>query len=322
MKSSVESRALQYGVLVLLVLSLNFFLPRAMPGSPLSYLAGEDVGMLSVEARQEIMSRYGLDRSLIRQFFLFLGNTLKGDLGHSYQRGRPVAEIIRERLPWTILLTSSALIIQTALGVTLGARAAWSRGEPLDFSLMSGFMLFRSMPSFWVAMTLVAIFGSGLGWFPLFGAYKPWAGLSGWAHVVDVIRHLVLPVTSLVLLGAAETFMTMRYSMLGVLGEDYITVARAKGITESSLLYRHAGRNALLPVATVFMLSLGFAVSGATVIETIFAYPGLGRLMFEAVLSRDYPLLQASFMVITVAVIAANIMADALYVFLDPRVRN
>ena len=321
MRTGLGTQMVQYGVLILLAVALNFFLPRAMPGSPLAYLAGEDVGMLSPEQRQEVLSRHGLDLPVGRQFLLFLSNLARGDFGHSYQRGRPVSDIIAERLPWTLLLTTSALLIQTALGVYLGARAAWSRGKPLDFSLMSAFMLFRSMPSFWVAMILVAVFGASLGWFPMYGAFKPWAGHTGWAQVVDVLRHLVLPVTSLVLLGAAETFMTMRYAMLGVLGEDYINVARAKGLDEATVLYRHAGRNALLPVATVFMLSLGFGVSGATVIETVFAYPGLGRLMYEAVLSRDYPLLQASFLVITLAVIVANLLADLLYALLDPRVR-
>ena len=321
MKAGLGRQAGQYALLLLFTLLLNFFLPRAMPGSPLAYLAGEDVGLLTPEERREILSHHGLDQTLWRQFGLFVGNLSRGDLGHSYHRGRPVAEIIAERLPWTLLLATSALLLQTVLGVILGARAAWSRGKRLDVWLMSTFMLFRSMPSFWIAMILLAVFGAQLGWFPMFGAFRPWAGHTGMAHIGDILRHLFLPVTSLVLLGAAETFMTMRYAMLSVLGENYITVARAKGLSEGTVLYRHAGRNALLPVATVFMLSLGFGISGATIIETVFAYPGLGRLMYEAVLSRDYPLLQASFLIITVAVIIANLLADLLYAVLDPRVR-
>ncbi len=321
MRSGWGRQVGQYVLLLVFTLLINFALPRAMPGSPLAYLAGEDVGLLTPEQRTEILSRHGLHEPLWKQFALFVHNLTRGDLGHSYRQGRPVAEIIAERLPWTLLLATTALIIQTMLGVWLGARAAWSRGTRLDVWLMSTFMLFRSMPSFWIAMILLAVFGAQLGWFPMFGAFRPWAGHTGPAHILDILRHLFLPALSLILLGAAETFMTMRYAMLSVLGENYITVARAKGLAERDVLYRHAGRNALLPVATVFMLSLGFSVSGATVIETVFAYPGLGRLMYEAVLSRDYPVLQASFLTITLAVIVANLLADTLYAFLDPRVR-
>lgn len=315
----IGSQLLQYLVLIFLTVALNFFLPRAMPGSPLLRLVGED---MPPEMQQAILVRYGLDRPLTVQFGIFLGQLVRGDLGYSFQRGAPVASIIAERLPWTLLLTTTALALQTLLGVALGGWAAWRRGSSADYGTMALVMLCRSMPSFWIAMILLAIFGAGLGWFPMFGAFKPWL-VSGdsLAAVVDVLRHMVLPVTSLIMLGTAETFMTMRYSMLNVLGEDYVRTARAKGLREAVVLYKHAGRNALLPVATVFMLSLGFAVSGATVIETVFAYPGMGRLIYEAALGRDYPLLQGCFLVITLAVIAANIVSDLLYPLVDPRVR-
>ncbi len=322
MRGRIGSQLVQYLALIFLTIALNFFLPRAMPGSPLARLAGEDIAMMSPEMRQEIMVRHGLDRPVYVQFGLYLRQLARGDLGHSFQRSAPVASIIAERLPWTLLLTTTALALQTALGVALGGWAAWRRGGSADYGTMALVMLCRSMPSFWIAMILLAVFGAGLGWFPMFGAFKPWlVGGDTLAAIVDVLRHMVLPVTSMVVLGTAETFMTMRYSMLDVLGEDYVRTARAKGLREAVVLYKHAGRNALLPVATVFMLSLGFAVSGATVIETVFAYPGMGRLMYEAVLGRDYPLLQGCFLVITLAVIAANIFADLLYPLVDPRVR-
>jgi peptide/nickel transport system permease protein len=322
MRGRLGSQLLQYLALILLTLALNFFLPRAMPGNPLSRLAGEDVALMSPEARQELLVRHGLDRPLVVQFGIFLRSLAQGDLGYSFQRNASVASIIAERLPWTLLLTTTALTLQTLLGVMLGGWAAWRRGGSADYGTMATVMLCRSMPSFWIAMILLAVFGAELRWFPMFGAFKPWlvAGDS-FAAVIDVLRHMVLPVTSMVVLGTAETFMTMRYSMLDVLGEDYVRTARAKGLREAIVLYKHAGRNALLPVATVFMLSLGFAVGGATVIETVFAYPGMGRLMYEAVLGRDYPLLQGTFLVITLAVIAANIVADLLYPLLDPRVK-
>ncbi len=321
MRGRLGTRAVQYGVLIFLTVALNFFLPRAMPGSPLAYLAGEDVGLMSAEVRREVLARHALDLPLGTQFARYLGNLVRGDLGHSYQRGRPVAEIIAERLPWTLLLTATSLVLSTLIGVALGAWAAWRRGQSSDLSLLLVVMFFRSMPSFWIAVILVAVFAVGLGWFPIYGAYTPWLVATGWERVLNVLRHLALPVLSLTLIGSAETFLVMRYAMLDVLGEDYIATARAKGLSERVVLYKHALRNALLPVATVFMLNLGFTVSGATVIETVFAYPGLGRLMYEAVLSRDYPLLQASFLVVTLAVVLANLLADLLYPLLDPRVR-
>ncbi|WP_279401714.1 ABC transporter permease [Piscibacillus salipiscarius] len=169
-------------------------------------------------------------------------------------------------------------------------------------------------------MILVSIFSATLGWFPVYGAESGWANYTGWDRIIDILKHLALPLTSLVLISVTNVFMTMRYSMLNVLGEDYIKMAKAKGVKGKTIKYRHAMRNALLPVATVFMLSLGFMLSGATVIETVFAYPGVGRLMFESVLARDYPLIQATFMIITLSVIVANLLADLIYPFLDPKV--
>jgi peptide/nickel transport system permease protein len=169
-------------------------------------------------------------------------------------------------------------------------------------------------------MILVAIFAVQLRMFPTFGARDPYSGLEGLAYWGDVARHLVLPVTTLILITVSATFLTMRASMLSVLGEEYITVARGKGLGERQILFRHAVRNALLPVATVFLLNLGQLVAGATVIETVFSYPGVGRLMYEAVLARDYPMLQGGFLVITISIVVANMLADLAYPLLDPRV--
>jgi peptide/nickel transport system permease protein len=171
-------------------------------------------------------------------------------------------------------------------------------------------------------MILIAVFAAGLKWFPIFGAVTAGAALSGWPLVVDRARHLALPLATLTLITIPGTYLIMRYSMLTVLGEQYIATARAKGLAERVVLRRHAVRNALLPVATVFMLNLGFIASGATVTETVFSYPGIGRLLYEAVLNRDYPVLQGTFFIITVSVIAANILADLAYPFIDPRVRR
>jgi peptide/nickel transport system permease protein len=312
----------QYLLVVVLTVAMNFLLPRMMPGSPLVFLAGEDVGFLTPEQRVQLYALYGLDQPQWKQFATYVANLARGELGYSFQRGRPIAAIIGERLPWTLLLVGLALILATLIGAALGAFAAWRRGSTLDLGTLGVAMFFESVPSFWLGMILIAVFAAGLGWFPIFGAGTAGVSLTGWALVVDRARHLMLPLTTLTLITIPGTFLIMRYSMLSVLGENYITTARAKGIAERFVLRRHAVRNALLPVATVFMLNLGFIVGGATVIETVFSYPGIGRLLYEAVLNRDYPVIQGTFFIITISVIVANIASDLLYPLIDPRVRR
>ncbi len=315
-------RGAQYLLVLALTITLNFALPRMMPGNPMVFFAGEDIGFLEPAQRAQLYALYGLDQPQWKQFLIYLGNLARADLGYSFQRGRPIAHMIGERLPWTLLLVGAALVFATLLGTALGAAAAWRRGTPLDLGTLGVAMLFESMPSFWLGMILIAVFAAGLGWFPIFGASTAGASLTGWSMLVDRARHLALPLATLTLITVPGTYLIMRYSMLSVLGEQYIATARAKGVIERQVLRRHAVRNALLPVATVFMLNLGFVASGATVIETVFSYPGLGRLLYEAVLNRDYPVLQGAFFVVTVSVIAANILADLVYPLIDPRVRR
>ncbi|WLD92021.1 ABC transporter permease [Alkalihalobacillus sp. AL-G] len=316
----ITSKLIQYVLVIFLILTLNFLLPRLMPGNPLMYIAGEDVGFMSSAEKEAILDKYGLNDSITTQYLMYLKNTFTGDFGFSYQRKVPITDLIQDRLPWTLLLTGLNLILSTILGVIFGALSAWKRGTRTDVNLLTGFMFLSAMPSFWVGMILVSIFASTFSWFPVFGGETAWANYQSWDRVIDVVHHLTLPLVTLVLISITTTYMTMRYSMLNVLGEDYIMLAKAKGVKEKVIKYRHAMRNALLPVATVFMLSLGFMLGGATVIETVFAYPGVGRLMFEAVISRDYPLIQATFLIITFSVIIANFLADLIYPLLDPKV--
>jgi peptide/nickel transport system permease protein len=312
----------QYAMVLGLTIALNFFLPRMMPGNPLVFLAGQDVGFLDQEQRAQLYALYGLDQPQWRQFVSYVGNLARGELGYSFQRGRPIAAMIGERLPWTLLLVGISLVLASLAGVALGAVAAWRRGSPIDLGTLGIAMFFESVPSFWLGMILIAVFAARLGWFPIFGAGTAGAALGGWPLAADRIRHLVLPLVTLTLITIPGTFLIMRYSMLSVLGEQYIATARAKGVAERRVLRRHALRNALLPVATVFMLNLGFVVGGATVVETVFSYPGIGRLLYEAVLNRDYPVLQGTFFIITLSVILANVLSDMLYPFIDPRVRH
>jgi peptide/nickel transport system permease protein len=322
MRKFLFEKALQYLLIIFIMISLNFLLPRLMPGGPLRLLAGEDISLLPPEIRLQIIQKHGLDKSLWEQYILYLSSLAQGDLGYSYQQKRPIVQIIMERLPWTLLLTGISLVLSTVIGVIFGTIAGWKRGKRADAITLSFFMWLGSMPSFWLGMILVAIFAVQFRLFPIFGAKSPWVDYSGFRLVLDVLWHLALPVTTLTLITVSSNFLLMRYSMLDVLGEDYIFMARGKGLSERTIIYKHAMRNALLPMATVFMLNLGFTVGGAIVIETVFAYPGLGRLMYEAVLARDYPLLQASFLMITFSVTCGNIIADMIYPLLDPRVRR
>ncbi|MCS7198498.1 MAG: ABC transporter permease [Candidatus Bipolaricaulota bacterium] len=310
-----------YVLVLLLAITLNFLLPRLMPGTPLRFFVGDDVALLSQESVRELMAQHRLDRPLWEQYLHYLWQLVQGDLGYSYQERKPVLAVLLERLPWTLLLTGTALVLSTAIGVTMGALAAWRHGSAFDALVLSLFVLLDSMPSFWVGMIFIAVFAAHLGWFPIFGAQTPWAALTGWEYLLDILKHLVLPVLTLTLTTISGTFLVTRSAMLGVLGEDYIRTARSKGLSEFRVLYRHALRNGMLPVVTVFMINLGFLVSGATVVETVFSYPGLGRLLYEAVLQRDYPLMQGAFLLITVSVLIANLCADLLYSRVDPRVR-
>ncbi|MSQ36724.1 MAG: ABC transporter permease [Chloroflexi bacterium] len=310
----------QYALVLFVTISLNFILPRAMPGSPIGFLVGEEVGSLTPAERQRVLRSVGLDRPLHEQYLSYLGGLAHGDLGYSYQRQRPIAEVLADRLPWTLLLTGIALALSTLLGIVFGALAGWRRGRRSDLAALAVFIFLESLPGFWLAMILVAVFAVQFGIFPTFGARELYSGLEGAAYWFDIARHLALPVTTLTLITVSATFLTMRASMLSVLGEEYVTVARGKGLRERQVLFGHAVRNALLPVATVFLLNLGQTVAGATVIETVFSYPGVGRLMYEAVLARDYPTLQGGFLVITLSIVAGNLLADLAYPLLDPRV--
>lgn len=311
----------QYALVLLVALTLNFLLPRFMPGDPLQYIIGEDIGRLTPQERERVRVEQGLDRPLPEQFARYAAGLARGDLGWSIGRKAPVGEVLKERIPPTLLLTGGALLLSTLLGVALGAAAAWRRGSRSDLGVMSFFIFLESLPSFWVGMLFVAIFAVNLRILPIFGIETPYVRYQGIDRARDIAIHLVLPLATLTLVSISAMFLTARYSMLAVLGEDYITVARSKGVRERAVLFRHALRNALLPIATLVMLRVGFVVSGAVVVETVFAWPGVGRMLFEAVLARDYPLLQAGFILTTFTVVAANVLVDLMYPVLDPRVR-
>lgn len=315
-------RLTQYLIVVIVAVTLNFMLPRLMPGNPLALIAGVDVGLLTPDQRAQLVEEFGLNEPLIRQYFDYWRSILTLDFGTSYRSGRPIAEMIAERLPWTLLIAGAALAVSSVVGTVLGAISAWRRGGKVDVPLLSGMIALESLPSFWLGMLLISIFAVQWGILPSFGAVTPASGLEGWAHARDIAEHAVLPIVTLSVLSIPGVYLTMRYSMLEILGEDFIRTARAKGASEARVLFGHVARNAIAPVVTFLAIRLAFAFGGTVIIETVFSYPGLGRLVFEAVSGRDYPVMQAAFLVFTAAVLVANIIADLLYPILDPRTRT
>ena len=306
--AALVPRVGQYALVLWIALTLNFALPRLAPGDPLRYVVGDEANVLSSAQRSRLLAEFGLDRPVLEQYGSYVADLFRGDLGVSVRFGRPVGEVLADRLPWTVLLVLPAVVLSSLAGTALGALAAWRRGHAPDVGLLVGMLVLDSLPGFWVGMLLIAVFAVQLGWLPAFGA--------------EVGRRLVLPVATITLATLGGTCLLARAAMLTTLGEDYVRMAEAKGLREREVLLRHALRNALLPVYTNVALRLGALASGAVVVETVFSYPGLGRLIYESVLARDYPLLQGAFLLISVGVIAANLAADLTYPLLDPRARR
>jgi peptide/nickel transport system permease protein len=319
----MAQRVLQYILVLFLAVSLNFLLPRLMPGDPIALIAGGAVAQMGEEKIAELRAAYGLDEPLGVQYLQYLGNLLKGDLGQSYRYsgGSSVLQVLGERLGWTLLLVGTSLALSMLAGSVLGAWAAWRNGKLADLGLLTGLYTLRSIPSFWLAMILIPIFAIQLKWLPSGDSYS-FPRLEGWANVEDIARHALLPVIVLALAYLPTAFVVMRSTLLGVLGSDYIRTARAKGVREHWVLYKHSLRNALPPVVTAFALDFGQLLGGVVLIETVFNYRGVGTMMFEAVKSRDYPLVQGGFLFFTVSVIAINLLVELLYPRLDPRLRG
>ena len=316
-------RSIEYGITLFIAISLNFLLPRAMPGDPLALIAGDAVRQMGAEKIAELRHAYGLDQPTGVQYLVYLGRLARGDLGQSYRYsgGKSVTQVIADRLGWTLFLVSTSLILATIIGSLLGMWSAQRHNQPGDLGIMTVLFTLKSMPPFWLAMILIPIFAIDLGWLPSGDSYsipRP----TGKNAALDILEHAILPITVLTLAYIPTTYAVMRSSLQGVLGMDYIRTARAKGLSEALVVYRHALRNSLLPVITSFALDFGQLLGGALLIEIVFNYRGIGSMMFEAVKSRDYPLLQGGFLVFTVGVLLINLLTDQLYPWLDPRLRG
>jgi len=306
---------------LLFVLVVNFFLFRMLPGDPIGmYTRGRNV-----PPEQLAALRAELDRPVFEQFLTYLRNPFASTID-SAQFNRPVWELVTERIWPTLLLVGTAIVLASIIGVWIGIKAGWKRGKSFDKVSTGVTLTLYSMPEFWLGMILLIIFGVGAfglpGMFPIGGISSPGVDTSSLAGWLDVAWHMVLPVTTLTLVYLAEYALVMRSSLVDEMDEDYLTTARAKGLMDRLVRRRHAVPNALLPTVTLIFLNLGFTVSGAITVETVFSWPGLGLLSYEALRGPDVALLQAIFLLFSIGVVLANLVADLLYAVIDPRVRS
>ena len=297
--------------------TVTFLLLRLLPGDPALAVASPN---MTEEARAALLTQYGLDQPLIVQYGLYMWQMLQGNFGVSFTQSVPVMDVLLQRLPWTLLLTFTALVITVLVGIPLGVLAASRRGKVLDKIIqvigVTGQSIF--VPS--IGVLLLFVFGLSLKWLPIGGAYDTDAYGMDW--YASVARHLVLPAVSLMLIQLGSYVLTMRSTLIEALGEDYVTLAKANGLPYRRILWKHALRNALLPTTTLIGLQLGFLVGGAVLTETVFAYPGIGRGIYEAVTQLDLPVLQGAFLLLAITVVVANMLTDIVYGFLDPRVKT
>ena len=314
-------KLLQLVGLLFAVVVFNFVLFRVLPGDPIRLYARS--GRLTPDVVEQLRAVFGLDKPLWEQFLIYLKALLHGDLGFSYTYRRPVADIVGERMINTLVLLSFATVLVVMLGVAFGVWAAARRGSGFDSSTVITSLVLWSMPTFWTGMLLLFVFGVWFQWLPTTGISTPLATYSSpLGPAVDVGRHLILPTITLALVDIGQFVLITRSSLVDVLTEDFITTAKAKGMTKRRIVWGHAVRNGMLPVLTTTALYVGLVVGGAIQVETVFSWPGMGELTYEAVLRRDYPVLQACFLLFAFTVIFANFLSDLLYRRLDPRVRE
>lgn len=318
-------RASFYLIAAFAAMTLNFFIPRLMPGDPASIIFAQFQGRLDPRAMDSLRASFGfVDGPLHEQYITYLQNLAQGNLGISVSRfPQPVGSVIGSGLAWTLRLVGISTIMSFTLGMLLGIFAAWRRGRVLDSVILPFTSILGAFPFFWIALVLLYFFGMNLRWFPISHAFDTdlsvdWASLE---FIRSVATHAILPSFAIVVTSVGGWMLGMRNNMIGVLSQDYIVMAQAKGLSERRVVFTYAARNAFLPSLTAFAMSLGFILGGALLVEVVYSYPGMGFLLLSAVNTRDYPLMQAIFLMITLSVLIANFLVDVFYVLLDPRMR-
>ncbi|MFI6128280.1 MULTISPECIES: ABC transporter permease [unclassified Micromonospora] len=306
-------------------ITLNFFIPRIVPGDPVQSLISRNQGRISADAIASLRVLFGLDsdRNLWEQYVAYWGQLLHGDLGLSFTFfPAPVSEVIGSSLPWTVGLVGVTTVVSFLLGTALGVGAGWRRGSWID-GLLPATTFLSSIPYFWLGLVAIALFAGPGSFFPSSGGYEPGLVPAFDAYFIpSALQHSILPAATILVSSMSGWILSMRNMMVTVASEDYITVAHAKGLSERRVALSYAARNALLPNVSGFALSLGFIVGGTLLVEIVFSYPGLGFQLFQAVGYKDYPLMQGIFLIITISVLVANLLADVAYLLLDPRTRK
>lgn len=312
----VIARSIQTFITLLIILTLIFIMFESLPARPQDLLSLNP----NLEPSQKIYLThlFGFDRPVHERYITYMKNMLTFDFGISFTHAQSVGDMLQERIPRTLLLFGLATILAYAIGILLGALIAWRRGGVLDGSSVVISLTFYNMPSFWIGLIFLVIFASQLKWFPLTGWYDPTYNMAKW---LNILWHMTLPLIVLLLLQLAGTVLLMRTAMLDIIGENYMVTAKAIGLPERTVLFKHGARNAMLPVVTSFIISIVFAIGGAVVLENVFTFPGMGALYIESLIELDFPVAQATLFIITLMVLIGNFVADLIYGYLDPRVR-
>lgn len=298
---------------------ITFFLIRSAPGNPIKFLAGKDNP--NPELIKHLTIKYGLDKPIPVQFTKYIGNVIKGDFGYSYMSNEPVLKLIGEKVFATILLTLTATILAVIIGTFVGICSARNVGTGLDKFMCGVSYVFDAIPGFWLGLVLIIIFASTLKILPTSGMYDVRAEYTGMLYILDVGRHMILPVTTLFLIQTPLYFRIARSSVLQTMSEDFVLVLRATGMDDKKIFNKYILRNAIIPIVTAFSTSLAFMIGGVTLIEIVFAWPGMGRLIMDAIMKRDYPLLTGVYLMISISISMVMIITDIIYAIIDPRIR-
>jgi peptide/nickel transport system permease protein len=310
----------RYLLTFIAVVMLSFFIPRFMPGDPVVNLLGGDYAYASSEALQKLRIELGLEKPLYLQFLLYLSNLLQGEWGKSFHYAQPIFPIICYRLQWTLVLMIPSIIMGAALGMVMGSLAGWKKGGQFDVVVSPLLLLLYSTPGYWLAMLFALIMGFYLDLLPFYGMTS--SDSIGLERALDIMRHMILPVSVLTIYKTAHNYLIARNSIVQASGEGYILTARAKGLGENAILFKHVLKNAMLPLVTVVAMDFGFMLSGTLLVEIVFSWNGMGTLIYNSVATRDYPMLNGCLIIISICVIVANLLTDLFYYLLDPRIRG
>lgn len=318
MKKFILKRIYTAFIVVLVVVALNFFIIKLAPGDPVNIMAGFDNP--NEEFKMAVRAKYNLDKPLITQFFTYIYRLVQGDLGESYYSSRPVTGLLAERMGASLLLSGTSAVLAFIIGTVLGLTAGKKEDSMQDKVLSAGTYVANAMPSFWLGLMLIFVFASRLGWLPTQGMYSLRENYTGIARYIDLGKHLILPVTTLVLVQIPGYFRITRSSVIQVMADDYITTFRVTGMSEKKIYMKYVLKNAILPVVTLFGINVAYIVAGSTLVETVFSWQGIGILMYTAIAKRDYNVLMGTYLIIAVSVAFFMILVDVIYAKLDPRI--